>query len=66
MPHRQSSCAKVKFEDTGDHDNRLRPISVLEQRVFERFGAVYEQSSAQAPPVLDYPVAAAVSPDQKE
>jgi len=53
----------VELENAWDHDHGLRPVTVLEHREFQRFGAVHEQATAKAALILDDPVAAAVPAD---
>jgi hypothetical protein len=49
-------CARlathIEFENTRNHDNGLRPISVLEHCKPERLGTIDEESAAEATLVL--------------
>jgi hypothetical protein len=38
----------IEFENTGNHDNGLRPISVLEHCKPERLSTIDEESAAEA------------------
>jgi hypothetical protein len=62
-------CARlathIEFENTGNHDNGSRPISVLKHCKPERFGTIGEDSAADAALVLNNPVPPAVLADQK-
>jgi hypothetical protein len=57
--------ARIEFEDSRDHDDRLRSVAILEQGELERFGAIDKQAAAHVPLILDHPVAAAVAAKQE-
>jgi hypothetical protein len=59
-------AGQIEFEDSGNHDDRLGPISIFEQRVAERLRAVDEQAAASMLLILHDPVAAAVLTDKEE
>jgi hypothetical protein len=59
-------AGQIELENSGYHDDRLGPISIFEQRVPERLGAVDEQATATMLLILHDPVAAAVLADKKE
>jgi hypothetical protein len=56
----------IEFENTGNHDNDLRPISVLEHCKPERLGTIDEESSAEAALVPNNPISSAVLANEKE
>jgi hypothetical protein len=62
---RTSLAAHIEFKNTGNHNDRLRPISILEHCELEGFGAIDEKSAAIALVVLDDPMAPAVFTDQE-
>jgi hypothetical protein len=59
-------AGQIELENSGYHDDRLGPISIFEQRVAERLGAVDEQATATMLLILHDPVAAAVLADKEE
>jgi hypothetical protein len=61
-----SGSVHVQFEDARNHEHALRPVSVLEHGKPERFGAIDENSAAEAALVLHYPVPLPVLAEQKE
>jgi hypothetical protein len=58
--------AHIEFEDSRDHHDGLRLMSVLEQGKPDRFGTIDEQSAATVPLILNDPVAVAVLADKEE
>ena len=56
----------IEFENTGNHDNGLRPISVLEHCKPERLSTIDEESAAEAARVPNNPVSSAVLANEKE
>jgi hypothetical protein len=58
-------AAHIEFKNTGNHNDRLRPISILKHCELEGFGAIDEKSAVVALVVLDYPIAPAVFTDQE-
>jgi hypothetical protein len=56
----------IEFENTGNHDNRLRPISVLEHCKPERLSTIDEESAAEAARVPNNPVSSAVLANEKQ
>jgi hypothetical protein len=59
-------AAHIEFKNTRNHNDRLRPISILKHCELEGFGAIDKKSAAAALIVLDYPMAPAVFTDQEE
>jgi hypothetical protein len=55
----------VKFENAGNHYNRLRAISVLQHRKPQRLCAVDEKPAANPLVVLDDPISATVASDME-
>jgi hypothetical protein len=64
--HDARLAAQIELENTGNHDDCLGPISVLEHREAERFRAIDEQATAKVLLVLNNPVTAAVHTDKEE
>ena len=56
----------IEFENTWDHDNGVRTISVLEHCKPERLGTIDEESAAEAALVPDNPVSSAVLANEKK
>src|SRR6476619_5029510 len=56
----------IEFENTGNHDNGLRPISVLEHCKPERLSTIDEESAAEAARVPNNPVSSAVLANEKQ
>jgi hypothetical protein len=56
----------IEFENTGNHDNGLRPISVLEHCKPERLSTIDEESAAEAARVPNNPFSSAVLANEKE
>jgi hypothetical protein len=56
-------AVQIEFENAGDHDDGLRPVSVFEHRVVEGLLAVDEESTAGTFFVLDDPVTSAIPAD---
>jgi hypothetical protein len=56
----------IKFENPGNHNDSLGPMSILEHREPERFRAIDEQAAAKVLLVLDHPVTATVLADKKK
>jgi hypothetical protein len=56
----------VELDGARELDDRLRVTAVLEQRVFDRLGAVDEQAAEQAVLFLRDPLAAFVAADEHE
>src|SRR4029077_2433184 len=56
----------IEFENTGNHDDGLRPISVLEHCKPERLSTIDEESAAEAARVPNNPVPSAVLANEKE
>jgi hypothetical protein len=63
-------CARftthVEFENTGNHDNGLRPIAVLKHGKPKRLSPIDEESTAYAAMVLNNPDPPAILADQEE
>jgi hypothetical protein len=59
-------AAHIEFKNTRNHNDRLRPISILKHCELEGFCAIDEKSAAVALVVLDDPIAPAVFTDQEE
>ena len=63
-------CARltihVEFENTWDHDNGVRTISVLEHCKPERLGTIDEESAAEAALVPNNLVSSTVLANEKE
>jgi hypothetical protein len=59
-------AAHIELKNTWNHNDRLRPISILEHCELEGFCAIDKKSAAVALIVLDYPIAPAVFSDQEE
>jgi hypothetical protein len=55
--------AHIELKNTWNHNDRLRPISILKHCELEGFGAIDKKSAATALIVLDYPMAPAVFTD---
>jgi hypothetical protein len=64
--HDARLTTQIKFENTGNHDDGLGPMSVLEHRELERFRTIHEQAAATVLLVLDNPVTAAVLADKEK
>jgi hypothetical protein len=62
---RTSLAAHIELKNTWNHNDRLRPISILKHCEFEGFGEIDKKSAAAALIVLDDPIAAAVFADQE-
>jgi hypothetical protein len=62
---RTSLATHIEFKNTRHHNDRLRPISILEHCELEGFCAIDEKSAAVALVVLDHPIAPAVFTDQE-
>ena len=56
----------IEFENTGNHDNGLRPISVLEHCKPERLSTIDEESAAEAARVPNNPVSSTVLANEKQ
>jgi hypothetical protein len=63
---RTSLAAHIEFKNTWNHNDRLRPISILEHCELECFCTINKKSTAPALIVLDYPIAPTVFSDQEE
>src|SRR5271169_2500488 len=59
-------ATQIELENTGNHDDGLGPMSVLEHREPECLRAVDEQAAAKSLLVLNNPVAATVLADKEE
>jgi hypothetical protein len=63
-------CARftthIELENTGNHDNGLRPVSVLKHCKPDRLGTIDEESAAYAAMVLNNPDPPAILADQEE
>jgi hypothetical protein len=64
--HDTRLATQIKFENPGNHNDGLGPMSVLEHRGPERFRAVDEQAAAKVLMVLDHPVTATVLADKEK
>jgi hypothetical protein len=49
-------AAEVELENAGNHDNGLRPLSVLKHCKPDRLGTIDEESAAKAARILNNPV----------
>jgi hypothetical protein len=56
----------IEFENSGNHDNGLRPISILEHCKPERLSTIDEESAAEATRVANHPFSSAVLANEKE
>jgi hypothetical protein len=56
----------IEFEDARNHEDALRPMSVLEHGKPERLGPIDEDSAAHTALVLNDPITLPVLADQKE
>jgi len=56
----------IEFENSGNHDNGLRPISILEHCKPERLSTIDEESAAEAARVPNHPVSSAVLANEKQ
>jgi hypothetical protein len=56
----------IEFDLVRQFDDRLGMMSVLEQRVFQRLGAVDEQAAIEAVLLLGDPLAASVPADKDD
>jgi len=59
-------AAHVELESSRHHDDGLRPVSILEHRKFDRFGAINKQAAAKTLLILSNPISPAVSADAKQ
>src|SRR5215510_1509100 len=57
--------AHIELENSGNHHDRLGPVTVLEQRELEGFGTADEQAAMQVLAILHHPAAAAVLADEE-
>jgi hypothetical protein len=62
MKHRRLA-AQVELENSRHHDDRLRPLSILEHGKFDGFGAINEQTSTKTMLILCDPIPTTVSAD---
>jgi hypothetical protein len=60
---RTSLAAHIELENTRNHNDRLRPISILKHCELECFCAIDEKSTAGALLILHDPIAPAVFTD---
>jgi hypothetical protein len=56
-------AVQVELQNTRNHDDRLRPVSILKHCEAESLGAVTKESAAGALFVLDHPVTSAIPAD---
>jgi hypothetical protein len=57
---RRGTAIEIKFENTRDHDHRLRLASILKHRKAKRLSAIHKQTTAETPVILDNPMSSAV------
>jgi hypothetical protein len=56
----------VELENSRHHDNRLRPVSILEHDKFDGFGAINKQTPTKTMLILCDPIPTTVSADAEQ
>jgi hypothetical protein len=64
--HDARFATQIKFENSGNHNDGLGPMSGLEHREPQRFRTIDEEAAAKVLLVLDHPVTATVLADKKK
>jgi hypothetical protein len=64
--NRGSTSSHVELQNAGNHDDGLRPVSILEQRKPEGSRAINKQPAAEATLILNDPIALTVFADQEK